>query len=456
VGQLETSCKGQANPGASCTFEGTAGTCSVAAIGMYCNIWPIPSTTPTTIAPTPATTVAPTIATVPSALQGCKFGEVGGCTVVMPDGTSKTGTCQLYVHSHSGSFPNVQPQQISVCGIANDCDAAGSGDACTFEGLPGTCQGHSFGSQAGICDVWQPSTTSTTPAPPTTKAYVWPSASIGEDPTKACEHLMGRRNLPLDFDFACSVDMGVGSVAKAGLCTQWAHGQFWCKVGQTEKPRDCGEMPTSADGKTQAAGDQCMFAGKEGTCDKHHVFGAYCNIWPVKALPPNSLKTEVKKGSAVLPVVSNAGFQIGQEIVIDAGTAIEETNTIIGFGSLILKYPLKYDHAAGMVVGVKPLADEKNRGETAPVDAAGFKEVTSLCCPESTEAFFNRLLDKMGLKGCSVPHVQGLMHWFTCVPDMDFQYLVDVINRGNPCKYWALKDATCPVLSAQCGGTWCR
>jgi len=253
------------------------------------------------------------------------------------------------------------------------------------------------------------------------------------------------------FDLACSVDMGVGSVAKAGLCSQWAARSFWCKVGQTENGEECGP--------SQAAGDKCMFAGKDGTCDSHQYFGAYCNIWPVKppnSLHPDSLKTEVKKGAAVLPVVSNAGFQIGQEIVIDAGTAIEETNTIIGFGSLILKYPLKYDHAAGMVVRVQPLAVEKNRGETAPVDAAGFKEVTSLCCPESTEAFFNRLLDKMGLKGCSVPHVQGLMHWFTCVPDMDFQYLVDVINNGNPCKYWALKDATCPVLSAQCAGTYCR
>merc|ERR1719502_2358854 len=109
-------------------------------------------------------------------------------------------------------------------------------------------------------------------------------------------------------------------------------------------------------------------------------------------------------------------------------------------------------------------------GSTATLDAAGFKAVTSLCCPQEMESFFNRLLDTMGLQPCYKQHIQGLMHWFTCVPDMDFQYLVDVINNGNPCKYWGPKptgpqgplggDApvygACPTLTPQCQGTWCR
>jgi len=90
------------------------------------------------------------------------------------------------------------------------------------------------------------------------------------------------------------------------------------------------------------------------------------------------------------------------------------------------------------------------------LNAEGFKATTSLCCPEKMEAFFNSLLDSLGYDVCSKPHVQGLMHWFTCVPDMDFQYMLDVIQNGNPCKYWAPKGQTCPTLSEQCAGHGCR
>jgi len=93
---------------------------------------------------------------------------------------------------------------------------------------------------------------------------------------------------------------------------------------------------------------------------------------------------------------------------------------------------------------------------TVALDAEGFKSITSLCCPEKMETFFNRLLDKFGYDVCSKPHVQGLMHWFQCVPSMDFQYLLDVIQNGNPCKYWSPKGQTCPTLSEQCAGQWCR
>lgn len=93
---------------------------------------------------------------------------------------------------------------------------------------------------------------------------------------------------------------------------------------------------------------------------------------------------------------------------------------------------------------------------TIALDAEGFKTITSLCCPEKMETFFNRLLDKFGYDVCSKPHVQGLMHWFQCVPSMDFQYLLDVIQNGNPCKYWSPKGQTCPTLSEQCAGQWCR
>lgn len=93
---------------------------------------------------------------------------------------------------------------------------------------------------------------------------------------------------------------------------------------------------------------------------------------------------------------------------------------------------------------------------TASLDAAGFKVITSLCCPTDMETFFNRLLADRNLQVCSKPHVQGLVHWFSCVPDMDFNYVLDIIDNGNPCKFWATIGSTCPTLSAECEGKWCR
>lgn len=168
---------------------------------------------------------------------------------------------------------------------------------------------------------------------------------------------------------------------------------------------------------------------------------------------PNSLKTIVQALSKILDIVSNAGFSIGVRIVIDAGTEMEEFNRIVGFGSLVLETPLKYNHGPGALVNV---AAEATTGATATLDAAGFLAVTSLCCPVEMEAFFNRLLASLGYHVCSKAHVQGLMHWFHCVPHMDFQYVLDVIHNGNPCKYWAKDGETCPALSPECEGKWCR
>jgi len=141
-------------------------------------------------------------------------------------------------------------------------------------------------------------------------------------------------------------------------------------------------------------------------------------------------------------------FQQGQEYILASGSSEEEVVTVAGFGSLILASPLTHDHAAGTPLHIN--------GATAPLTTSGFKAVTSLCCPTEMEIFFARLLSSMGLETCSKPHVQGLMHWFTCVPDMDFQYLIDTINNGNPCKYWGPIGAVCPVLSEECEGQWCR
>jgi hypothetical protein len=96
--------------------------------------------------------------------------------------------------------------------------------------------------------------------------------------------------------------------------------------------------------------------------------------------------------------------------------------------------------------------------DSASLDAAGFRAITSMCCPADMETFFNRLLADKGLQVCSKPHIQGMMHWFSCVPDMDFNYVIDVIDNGNhkSCKYWAPTRSACPTLTPECDPAFCR
>ena len=52
-------------------------------------------------------------------------------------------------------------------------------------------------------------------------------------------------------------------------------------------------------------------------------------------------------GSQILEVASTNGFSIGDNIIINPGGATEETNTITGFGSILLQTPLQFDHISG-------------------------------------------------------------------------------------------------------------
>jgi len=108
-----------------------------------------------------------------------------------------------------------------------------------------------------------------------------------------------------------------------------------------------------------------------------------------------------------------------------------------------------------LTTGVKVVSGRQAGGMDAPLNSEGFRDTTAMCCPVEMEMFFNRLLDSLGLDVCSKPHVQGLMHWFTCVPKMDFGYVLAVIANGNPCKYWAPKGKVCPAFVGSCAGQWC-
>merc|ERR1719183_3235639 len=135
-------------------------------------------------------------------------------------------------------------------------------------------------------------------------------------------------------------------------------------------------------------GTKCMFEGSEGTCSMQLTSGSgvakgyspFCDISrpddvnKVHAAAKSTLKEPIEKGAQVLQVASNSEFAIGQEIILGKGTPMEEFNKIVGFGSLILETPLKFDHDAGGVVETKVAEDTEPAtlgGATASVDAAG-------------------------------------------------------------------------------------
>jgi hypothetical protein len=63
-----------------------------------------------------------------------------------------------------------------------------------------------------------------------------------------------------------------------------------------------------------------------------------------------ALSAPVAIGDRTLAVATNVGFQRGRQVIIDQGSQQEETNIIAGLGSIILQYPLKYAHPAGVAV----------------------------------------------------------------------------------------------------------
>merc|ERR1719352_1505556 len=71
---------------------------------------------------------------------------------------------------------------------------------------------------------------------------------------------------------------------------------------------------------------------------------------------PHLHLASMEAGALVLPVASHDGFSVGSQITIDPGTKVQEVNYITGFGSFLLKYPLRYPHAVWMKVVVSAAA----------------------------------------------------------------------------------------------------
>jgi hypothetical protein len=179
------------------------------------------------------------------------------------------------------------------------------------------------------------------------------------------------------------------------------------------------------------------------------------------------ISSEAMKGSSMLQVhkaPSGENIRVGTKCSIGSleKAYLQESLPCLPEG--LPEVHLQALRRNAMLLSTKGRADKKAEDassqdpESASLDAVGFQAITSLCCPGDMETFFTRLLVARGLQVCSKPHIQGLVHWFSCVPDMDFNYVLDVIDNGNhkSCKYWAPTGTTCPTLSSECEGKFCR
>jgi hypothetical protein len=63
-----------------------------------------------------------------------------------------------------------------------------------------------------------------------------------------------------------------------------------------------------------------------------------------------TLSANVPPGSTVLPVNGQQGFEIGDIVEIDPDFPCVEIGQIVGFGSILLKTPLKFEHLIGAKV----------------------------------------------------------------------------------------------------------
>ena len=83
--------------------------------------------------------------------------------------------------------------------------------------------------------------------------------------------------------------------------------------------------------------------------------------------PITTLINNVTAGSQTIPVETNNGFNINDQIIINPGGSNEESNTITGFGSIILKTPLLFDHSAGEpIIAINITSTEDEIGELFP------------------------------------------------------------------------------------------
>ena len=101
--------------------------------------------------------------------------------------------------------------------------------------------------------------------------------------------------------------------------------------------------------------DKCYMVDLRGVADQAVVTIQELNLsssedTSAESVSSTETQSESFIGDTLIEVTEQSKFQINEIIVIDPNTNIEEFNEIMGFGSLKLKYPLKYNHGIGAIV----------------------------------------------------------------------------------------------------------
>ena len=105
-----------------------------------------------------------------------------------------------------------------------------------------------------------------------------------------------------------------------------------------------------------------------GTINNGNGGGIWRRALSEMILVTTTLTANALAGSQTLEVASTNGFNIGDNIKINPGGPNEETNTIIGFGSMLIQTPLQFDHSAGeIVLNLTPTSIEENNS-SVPLD----------------------------------------------------------------------------------------
>lgn len=136
--------------------------------------------------------------------------------------------------------------------------------------------------------------------------------------------------------FANNIDRGPGVPPAAQLVTSTAPDAAALRLGAGNEL----EQWNPNTGWRPSALDNEVAAGKRTT---------------LFVLPQTGVSQPTPAGATEVAVFDQAGFLVGQTVVIDPGGAHQEEAVVIGFGSLVLDHPLRFAHDPGEMITVKSL-----------------------------------------------------------------------------------------------------
>jgi photosystem II stability/assembly factor-like uncharacterized protein len=147
----------------------------------------------------------------------------------------------------------------------------------------------------------------------------------------------------------------------SGVFMSTDNGTNWSPVNDGLGSMSVKSLTVCPDG----TGGMYLFAG---TINNGNGGGIWRRALSQMILVTTTLTAQALAGSQALEVASINGFNIGDNIKINPGGPNEETNTITGFGSMLLQNPLQFDHSIGeIVLNLTPTSVEENNS-SVPLD----------------------------------------------------------------------------------------